>query len=213
MNKTSSFDNREDYPHLETLDSSPGNPVVKLIAIISAVALVVVLLCGFLFLRKRHEDQLASAKRAEQISRVVAPAQAQVFQDEVRLKGSDSAIVGGTVRNISPASLDNLFVEVELKKRSSQAIEIKPVEITPGSLRPGEEGKYSLQISSSEWSGAQVVRLRGGTTKTEIPFKPEVGEKRPAERPPAAKVVIEQHAPRRKGDDYLNTPDTPIRIP
>jgi hypothetical protein len=80
MNKTSSFDNREDYPHLETLDSSPGNPVVKLIAIISAFALVVVLLCGFLFLRKRHEDQLASAKRAEQISRVVAPAQAQFFR-------------------------------------------------------------------------------------------------------------------------------------
>jgi hypothetical protein len=212
MSKTSSFDNRDDYPHLETLDSRSGNPVVKLIAIISSVALVVALLCGFLFLRKRHEDQLSASKRAEQVSRAVAPAQAQVFQDEVRLKGSDAAIVGGTVRNISSAPLDNLFVEVELKKRSSQTVETKPVEICPSSLRPGEEGKYSLQISSGEWSGAQVVRLRGGATKAEIPFKPEVGEKRPAERPPAAKVVVEQR-PRRKGDDYLNTPDTPIRIP
>jgi hypothetical protein len=212
MNKTSSFDNRDDYPHLETLDSRPGNPVVKLVAIISSVTLVIALLCGFLYLRKRHEDQLSASKRAEQITRTVPPAQAQVFQDEVRLKGSDAAIVGGTVRNISSAPLDNLYVEVELKKRSAQTVETKPVEISPGSLRPGEEGKYSLQISPGEWSGAQVVRLRGGATKAEIPFKPEVGAKRPAERPPAAKVVVEQR-PRRKGDDYLNTPDTPIRIP
>ncbi|MFL6231282.1 MAG: hypothetical protein ACJ741_21115 [Pyrinomonadaceae bacterium] len=211
MSKTSSFDNRDDYPHLETLSSGSSNPVAKLIAFVSAVALVVALLCGFLFLRKQHEEQLSAAKRAEQVSRTIAPAQAQVFQDEVRLRGSD-AIVGGSVRNISAARLEDLFVEVELKRRASQTVETKTVQLSPGSLRPGEEGKYSLQISSSEWSGAQVVRLRGGAAKAEIPFKTELGEKRPAERPPAAKVIIEQR-PRRQGDDYINTPDTPIRIP
>jgi hypothetical protein len=211
MNPSSSFDERDDYLHLETLDSRTGNTATKFIAVASAIVLVVALLFGFLFLRKRHEAQLNASKRADQVAHATAPAQAQVFQDEIKLKGSN-AIVGGTVRNISSAPLENLFVEVELKSRSSQAVETKPIQISPGSLRPSEEGKYSLQISPSEWSGAQVVHLRSGSNKADIPFKPEIGEKRPAEKPPAAKVIVEQR-PRHKGDDYLNTPDTPIRIP
>lgn len=210
MSKARDFNDREDQLRL-TQDAGGGITVTKLIAAGSALALVAALLLGFLVLRKRHVDQLNAAQRAEQAVQVSAPPQAQIFQDEVKLKGS-AALVGGTVKNISSAPLEGLFVEVALKARSAQAVEKRPIALTPNSLAPGEEGKYALTISSDQWSGAQVVRLRSETRNADIPFKPELGEKRPAEKPPAAKVIIEQR-PRRKGDDFINTPDAPIRIP
>jgi hypothetical protein len=210
MSKPRDFDDHEDQLSLAP-ETGGGITVTKIIAVVSAFALAAALLLGFLFLRKRHEDQLSAAKRAEQAALVSAPPQAQIFQDEVKLKGSE-ALVGGTVKNISGASLEGLVVEIALKARSTQAFEKRSVALAPGSLNPGEEGKYALRISASEWSGAQVVRLRSETRNTDVPFKPELGEKRPAEKPPAAKVIIEQR-PRRKGDDFINTPDAPIKIP
>jgi uncharacterized iron-regulated membrane protein len=195
-------------PHFET---ARGGGLTKLIAALCASALVVALLAGFLFLRKRQTDQLDASRRAGQTARAAAPIRAQVFQDEVRLRGSE-ALVGGTVKNISAAPLEGLSIEIELKGRGSRASEAKLVQLSPASLRPGEEGKYSLRISPTEWAGAQVVHLRGEPGGADIPFKPEIGLRRPPENPPAPKVVVEQR-PRRKGDDFLNTPDTPIRIP
>jgi hypothetical protein len=209
MHESREFDQYSPEPHFET--AREGGGLTKLIAVVCASALVVALLAGFLFLRKRQADRFEAARRAEQSSHAVAPPQAQVFQDEVRLRGSE-AVVGGTVKNISGAPLEGLSVEIALKGRVSQASETKSVRLSPDSLRPGEEGKYSLLISPTEWAGAQVVHLKSEARGADIPFKPEIGLKRPAERPPATKVVVEQR-PRRKGDDFLNTPDTPIKIP
>jgi hypothetical protein len=189
-----------------------GGVATKLVAVVCAVALAGALLAGFLFLKKRHDDKLAAAKRAEQATKAVAPPQAQVFQDEVRLAGSQ-ALVGGTVKNISDAPLEGLSVEIALKGRTPQrGIEKRVVAVSPVNLGPGEQGRYSMQISPDEWAGAQIVRLHSDARNADLPFKPEVGQPRPAERPPASKVIIEQR-PRRKGDDFINTPDTPVRIP
>lgn len=187
----------------------------KLIACVCALALACVLLVGFFFLKKRHDDLRAASQRAAdaaKAAKVALPPQAQVFQNEVRLQGAQ-AIVGGTVKNISDTPLTGLSVEISLKGRNSQrADEMRNVTVAPATLQPNEEGKYSLAISPDEWVGAQVVRLHSSARDADVPFKPELGERRPAERPPAAKVIIEQK-PRRKGDDFLNTPDAPIRIP
>jgi hypothetical protein len=212
MSEVSGIESHAEHAPLATEVGDGSSTATKLIAFISAMALVAALLAGFLFLRKRHEDQLAASRRAEQAAQVNAPPQAQIFQDEVRLKGS-GALVGGTVKNISDSPLEGLSVEIALKGRTTQqGVEKRSVALIPDILRPGEEGKYSLQISPDEWSGAQVLRLRSNARNADVPFKPELGERRPAEKPPAAKVVVEQR-PRRKGDDFINTPDTPIRIP
>ena len=116
------------------------------------------------------------------------------------------------MKNISLAPLEDLSVEIALKGRAARASETKLVQLSPSSLRPGEEGKYSLQISPTDWAGAQVMHLRSKSQGLDIPFKPEIGLKRPSEKPPAAKVIVEQR-PRGKGGDFLNTPDTPIKIP
>jgi hypothetical protein len=212
MSEAHGYESRSEHTPLVTEIRGGSGTATKLIAVVSAIALASALFVGFVVLRKRHADKLAASRRVEQVAQVNAPPQAQIFQDEVRLKGS-GALVGGTVKNISDAQLEGLSVEIALKGRTpQQGTAQRSVSLSPDSLRPGEEGKYTLQISADEWSGAQVVRLHSDARQADVPFKPELGERRPAEKPPAAKVVIEQR-PRRKGDDFINTPDTPIRIP
>lgn len=211
MSDLQGYDDGAEQLHLYTEGETARSSAVKLGAALCALLLTATLVFGFLYLRKRNKDQLNAAQRAEAAARALAPPRAQVFQDEVRLKGSQ-ALVGGTVRNISGSGLEDLSVEILLKRRATQAAEARTVSVVPEDLRPGEEGKYALEISPQEWSGAQVVRLRSRAQSADIPFKPELGERRPLEKPPPGKVVVEPR-PRRKGDDFLNTPDTPIRIP
>ncbi|MDT7540797.1 MAG: hypothetical protein QOE33_701 [Acidobacteriota bacterium] len=214
MSDAPGYESRTEHTPLVTEIGGGSGAATKLFAVASAIALAAALFVGFLVLRKKHEDKLAATKRVEQqqAAQSNAPPQAQIFQDEVRLKGS-AAFVSGTIKNISDAQLEGLSVEIALKGRApQQGIEKRSVSISPDTLRPGEEGKYALQISPDAWSGAQVVRLHSNARNADVPFRPEMGERRPAERPPDAKVIIEQR-PRRKGDDYINTPDTPIRIP
>ena len=209
MNEARELESRPEYVPTE-LEEGGTSSAVKLIAVVCALALAATLLGGLMLLRKRQQDRLNAARQAELAESAVAPVEAQVFQDEVRLKGTD-AVVGGTIRNNSTAPLEGLTVEIALKARASQAIAKQSVQVSPATLQPGEEGRFSLEVPSSQWSGAQVVRLHSAARNADIAFKPELGEKRPLERP-SDKVIIEQR-PRRKGDDFINTPDTPIRIP
>lgn len=209
MNEARELGSQPEYIPTE-LEEGGASVAVKVVAAVCALALAAALLGGLMFFRKRQQDRLNAARLAEQAAHAVAPVEAQVFQDEVRLKGSN-AVVSGTVKNGSDAPLEGLTVEIALKARASQAIARQTVQVSPDTLRPGEEGRYSLEVPSSEWSGAQVVRLHSAARNADIAFKPELGEKRPPERP-SDKVIMEQR-PRRKGDEFINTPDTPIRIP
>jgi hypothetical protein len=195
---------------LGTEEQSSGSRVFKLGAIVFALTLTGALLLGYLYLQRLQRERLARQQAARPAPENLTP-RAQVFQDEVRLK-SGKALVTGTVRNISGEPLEALTVEIELKRRVSQALEIRPVKVEPGSLKPGESGKYSLQIPAGEWAGVRVVKLRGGAGGAELGFKPEMGERRPAESPPPGKTIVVQR-PKKKGDEFLNTPDTAIRVP
>lgn len=177
-----------------------------------ALALTVGLLGGYFYLRGRNERTLAARRAEAEKARAVAPPVAQVFQDEVRLAGAQ-ALVGGTVRNISGERLEGLSVEIELKRRTGDGKEVREVAVEPRDLPPGQEGRYSLQIAPKAWGGVSVARLISAARGGELPFKPEMGARRPAEGRPPTKVIVEQPRPRQKGDDFINTPDTPIRIP
>jgi len=176
-----------------------------------ALLLTVGLVGGYFYLRGRNERALAQQRAAAEKAKAVAPPVAQVFQDEVRLAGG-RAVAGGTVRNISGERLEGLSVEIELKRRTGDGKEVRQVAVEPRDLPPGQEGKYSLQIEPKAWAGVSVARLTSEARGGEIPFKPEMGERRPAEGRPSPKVIVEPR-PRQKGDDFINTPDTPIRIP
>jgi hypothetical protein len=201
----------EDEFHLTADAVGRKSLAAKIWPALLALALTVGLLAGYFYLRGRNRQAIAGRRAEAEKAETVAPPAAQVFQDEVRLAGSQ-ALVGGTVRNISGEPLEGLSVEIELRKRGGDGEEIRRVIVEPRDLPPGREGKYSLQIEPKAWGGVSVARLMSEASGGEIPFKPELGARRPAEGRPAPKVVV---APRQKqkGDDYINTPDTPIRIP
>jgi hypothetical protein len=104
---------------------------------------------------------------------------------------------------------------MELKRRgNAQDTERRKLNVEPSDLAPGEEGRYTLSLPSSEWSGARVLNLNSGRRTEAIAFKSALGARRPPERLPqgSPKVVVVPR-PKPKGEEFLNTPDDPIRIP
>ncbi|HZT60929.1 MAG TPA: hypothetical protein VFA21_20160 [Pyrinomonadaceae bacterium] len=152
----------------------------------------------------------AAAKPA-QVAPTPAPPDANIYVDEAMLS-KPYAIIGGTVENTSGGKLENLSVEIELRRRDGGATERREVAVQPASLDPGKRGKYSLKVLSDDWGSSRVVTLRGG--QREVAFKSLPGAKRPPERP-GGNVVFVNTPPKKKskGDEFINTPDTPISVP
>ena len=138
---------------------------------------------------------------------------ANIYVDEAMLS-KPYAIIGGTVENISGRRLENLSVEIELRRRDDGSTERREVAVQPGVLDPGSRGKYSLKVLSDEWGSSRVVSLRDGAGTHEVSFKSLPGAKRPPEKPGGNVVIVQ--IPRQKkssGDEFINTPETPIRVP
>lgn len=186
---------------------------VKFGAIACALAVAAALLVGYRLLRARQLEGVRAAQQAAQSTKTSATPEAQIFEDEARLKGSD-ALITGTIRNISDKKLEELSLELELKHRTAQKTERRHIKVDPASLDPGAEGRYSLSLRSSEWSGARVVNLNSAKRAETIAFKSAVGERRPPERLPqgSPKIVVVPR-PRPQGEEFINTPDNPTRIP
>ncbi|HEX8131619.1 MAG TPA: hypothetical protein VF527_21160 [Pyrinomonadaceae bacterium] len=201
-------------PHLFEGGAESPSEWVKVGAIACALAVTAALFVGYRFLRARELARVRAAQQSEQASKVAAPPEAQIFEDEARLKGSQ-ALITGTIRNISDRRLEALSLEMELKRRGNpQAAERRKVNVEPADLAPGEEGRYSLSLVSSEWSGARVLNLNSERRAEAIAFKSAVGARRPPERLPqgSPKVVVVPR-PKPKGEEFINTPDDPVRIP
>jgi hypothetical protein len=201
-------------PHLFEGGEAAPSKWIKFGAIACALAVAAALLVGYRYLRARQLASVRAAQQAETDSKVVAPPEAQIFEDEARLKGSE-ALITGTIRNISDKRLEALSLEMELKRRgNAQAVERRKVNVEPADLAPGEEGRYSLSLPSSEWSGARLLNLNSERRTEAIAFQSAVGARRPPDRLPqgSPKVVIVPR-PKPKGEEFINTPDNPTRIP
>jgi hypothetical protein len=146
----------------------------------------------------------------------VAPTpEANILVDEPRLV-KPYALVGGTVQNVGRQKLEKLSVLIDLRRRDDDTLVRREVEVGPADLAPGEQGKFALKIEPEEFRGSSVVGLRSGAGGREVAFKSLPGAKRPPERMPDGKVVIVQEPrPKSKGGDseFINTPDTPIKVP
>lgn len=182
----------------------------KLIAAISAVVITGLVLVGYTYLRRRHAENTASSIAAARPS--PEPRQspkALIVVDEALLKGGTTTI-GGTVKNTSSEPLGPLSVEVELKRRKDGGTDVKLVALEPQRLDPQQESRYSLQLKAQDYSSARVTALRMGSDST-VAFVTAQGQKRPLERLESKTVVVGK--PKSKGGDFLNTPDTPARVP
>lgn len=137
----------------------------------------------------------------------------QVYEDEAMLRGT-MAVIGGTIKNVTDKKLDALFVELELKRRDQEAMETKRVTVVPSSLPPGGQGRYQISLPTRDWSGARVTRVRSDSRDSDIRFASSPGARRPPERPPQIKINASP-PPRSKpkGEEFINTPDNPSKIP
>lgn len=216
MSSNRSIDESAREPHLFEGGAAAPSKWIKFGAIACALAVAVALLVGYRFLRARQLAGVRAAQGVEPAAKVAAPPEAQIFEDEARLKGSQ-ALITGTVRNISDRRLEALSLELELKRRDKeQDVERRKVSVEPADLAPGQEGRYTLSLPSSEWSGARLLNLNSGRRAESIAFKSAVGARRPPERLPQGSpkvVVVPRPKPKGGGEEFINTPDNPIRIP
>jgi hypothetical protein len=139
--------------------------------------------------------------------------EANIYVDEAML-ARPYAIIGGAVENIGTQRLENLSVEIELRRRVDGSVERREVSVEPEDLEPGRQGKFSLKVLSEDWSGSRVVRLRSGSRQEqEVAFKPQPGAKRPPEKIKGNVVIVKTPAKKSNNSDFINTPDTPYSVP
>lgn len=200
--------------NVEPAASKNERSSTALVAVVSCLLLAAVLTAGyFLLFRGTAEPPVPSRQQSEQP--MAASTEAQIFEDEALIKGSQ-AVIGGTVRNISREPLSGLTLELELKRRADGSTETRTVAVQPDTLAPGSEGKYTLTLPRQEFSATQIKRLRSSARPTQIVFKTAQGARRPRElppEPPTRTVIVQRPTPRSSGEEFINTPDTPTRVP
>lgn len=156
-----------------------------------------------------------AAKQNTTAPKAAPTPEANILVDEPRLV-KPYALVGGTVQNVGQQRLEKLSVLIDLRRRDDDTLVRREVAVGPADLAPGEQGKFALKIEPEEFRGSSVVGLRSGAGDRDVAFKSMPGAKRPPERIPDGKVVIVQEPrPKSKGGDneFINTPDTPIKVP
>jgi hypothetical protein len=187
----------------------------KLIALVIALTFTLSLLIVYAILYQRHERELAAQQKAKaEAQAALKPTptptpDAQIFQDEAFLKGSQ-AVLGGRVRNISNHRMENLSLALELTSRDGSRKERRVVPVSPADLSPNEEGRYTLIVPSRQWANAELVSLRSGSG--DIAFRGEMGALRPLEQPSARPGSPPPVRSTVREGDIINTPETAVTV-
>jgi len=202
-------------PEFQTTDSEDRSSTLRrVLAVVCALTVTAGILFGYSYLSWRNSERLRLQQAAEVPAQKPSPSpQAVVFVDEAMIKGPQ-AVIGGTVQNISPAKYTNLKVEIELKRRKDGGVETRMLDLVPSEVEPEQQGRYSLNVPSREYRESKVLSIRSGEGFTFVPFKTMPGASRPKERLPESKTIIIKPSPRRgNGEEFINTPETPVKIP
>ena len=180
--------------YLKTLVSTARKPVITLT------------LLPFLILSGCQKSPEASQQKAVRATPTPKPEpQAHIFVDEAML-AKPYAIIGGAVQNVGKEKLEELWVEVELRRRADSGVETREVKVEPAALEPGQQGKFSLKVLSEEWSGSRVVGLRRGLK--EVAFRSLPGAKRPPEKFKDNVIIVKTPAKKKAGGDDSSTRPT-----
>ena len=180
-----------------------------LIGILCAVLLTGAVLGGYMGLRRRHERQVAAAAEAE-IKRQ-AP-RVEVFVDDALVNGKTTTL-GGTVHNISTENLQNIAVELQLRRRVGAGLDTRVVQPEMTDLAPDARAHYSIQVATDDYISATFSRVVSGSDRSAIPFRALPGNPRPPMDAPASKTIIVDKRNPGKGDEFINTPNNPGRVP
>ena len=197
-----------------TEEESKKSPFRRVLAIVCAILITFGLMLGYAYLRWRHAERIRAEEAAMAPVQKPSPLpQAQVFVDDAMIKGSQ-VVIGGTIQNISSNKLTGLTVDIELKRRKDGGSELRTLQLDPSDLDPSQQGRYALNVPSHEFRESRVQRIKTGQTSADVPFKVLPGAQRPPERLPSGKTIIVKPSPRRtNGEEFINTPDNPVRVP
>jgi hypothetical protein len=180
-----------------------------LIGILCAVLLTGAVLGGYIALRKRHERQVAAVVEAE-VKRK-AP-KVEVFVDDALVNGKTTTL-GGTVHNISTENLQNMAVELQLRRRVGSGLDTRVVELETPELAPDARSHYGIQVATEDYISATFSRVVSGADRAAVPFKALPGNPRPPMDAPGSKTIIVDKRNPGKGDEFINTPNNPGRVP
>ena len=180
-----------------------------LVGLLCAVLLTGLVLGGYIFLRKRHERQVAAAQAVE--VRKNSP-KVEVLVDDAVVKGKITTL-SGTVHNISPETLQNIAVELALRRRAGSGIETRVVVTDAAVLPPDGRARYSLEVATQDYSTSTFMRVIGGNDRTPVAFKAMPGNPAPPMDSPASKTVVVDKPSSGKRDEFINTPNNPGRVP
>ena len=180
-----------------------------LVGMLCAVLLTGAVFGGYIYLRKRHERQVAAAVALE-TTKKAAP-KVEVFVDDATINGKKT-LLAGTIHNISNESLRNLAVEIQLRRRTGGGLEARTVTPEATELAPDGKTRYSLELLAADYVSATFSHVLAGDNGAQVAFKAFPGAARPPMEPPAPKTVtVSRPAP--KGEEFINGPDNPGKVP
>jgi len=181
-----------------------------LVGVLCALLLTGSVCGGYLFLRKRHERQVAATAAAQKIEK--EKAKVEVAVDEARTEGKKS-VLSGTIHNISNDTLHNLAVELQLRRRTGGATEARIVNPESTDLAPDAKTHYRLEVPVQDYNSATFARVVIGDTHLAVAFKAVPGAERPPlPAVPAGKtIVVARPAP--KDGEFLNSEQNPGKVP
>lgn len=182
-----------------------------LLGIVCAVAVTALLVAGYTYIRRYHAQQILAENQRPPVtdSGPTGPPLAHVVLDEPTLE-KGFTVVGGAVKNISDRELSDVFVVVEMRRRKDGGLEEVALPVTPPVLQPQQEGAYSLKAPAQDFASIRLAGVRAEPQSIPIAYTSSQGKKRPPERFEPKTVVVKRSG---KPGEFINTPDTPGRVP
>lgn len=180
-----------------------------LVGLVCALVLTGLVFGGYILLRKRHENQVAAATPVEVQKKA---AKVQVSVDDPVVNGNKT-VLAGTVQNISNEALQNIAVELQLRRRVGSGVDTKTITPESADLAPGAQTRYSLEIATQDYIAATFSRVVGGSDRAAIPFKAQPGNAAPPMESPASKTIVVEKPRSKNKDEFINTPNNPGRVP
>jgi hypothetical protein len=180
------------------------------VGVLCALVLTGSVFGGYLFLRKRHERQVAAAAALEQTKK--AAPKVEVAVDDAMIDGKKTTL-GGNIHNISGGPLHNVAVELQLRKRAGNGIETRVVTPDTTELAPDGNTRYRLEVAVQDYSSATFSKVLAGETRTAIAFKAFPGAARPAMEAPGSKTVVVGRPAPKGGEEFLNSEKNPAKVP
>jgi hypothetical protein len=179
------------------------------VGILCALLLTGMLLGGWLILRKRHERQVAAAAELEVKKNA---AKVLVSVDDPVVDGKTTTL-SGTVQNISNEPLTNLAVELQLRRRVGGGVDLRAIVPESPDLAPNAITRYSTQVQTQDYITSTFLRVLGGNDRAAIAAKAQRGAPRPPMDPAPSKTVVVDKPRSNSGDEFINTPNNPGRVP